>query len=134
MCRLMVGMQVNGKLVDISEQRIWCYKNGKQALKSDVVTGHKGRHDTPTGTFRVRSKLRNIDLVGPTWRSHVSYWMAFIGSSYGLHDATWRSSAQFSNHKTYRTNGSHGCINLRPKTAAKLFNLVKVGTPVIVQR
>ncbi len=120
-------------LVDISEQKIWCYKDGKQALKAGVVTGRKGKYDTPTGRYSVRSKGRHVDLVGPTWRSHVSYWMAFIGSAYGLHDATWRSSKQFSNRRTYLHSGSHGCINLSPRTAAKLYGLVHVGTPVIVQ-
>ena len=28
---------------------------------------------------------------GDEYQSFVNYWMAFIGSSYGLHDATWRS-------------------------------------------
>lgn len=121
-------------LVDISEQTIWFYKNGKQILKSDVVTGHRGVHNTPTGVYKVRSKARNINLVGPTWNSHVKYWMAFIGSSYGLHDASWRSSAQFSNHKTYISNGSHGCVNLRPSFAPKLYNNVKKGTTVIIQK
>lgn len=120
-------------LVDISEQTIWFYKNGKQKLKSDVVTGTRGRTPTPTGTFKVRSKLKNINLVGPTWSSHVSYWMAFKGSSYGLHDASWRSSKQFSNHKTYLNNGSHGCVNLRPAFAATLYSSVKRGTTVIIQ-
>ncbi len=121
-------------LVDISDQTIWFYKNGKQKLKSDVVTGTKGRTPTPTGTFKVRNKLRNINLVGPSWNSHVSYWIAFKGSSYGLHDASWRTSKQFSNHRTYLNNGSHGCINLRYSTAASLYSMVKRGTPVIVQK
>lgn len=121
-------------LVDISEQTIWYYQNGKQKLKSDVVTGTRGRTPTPTGIFKVRSKLRNINLVGPSWNSHVSYWMAFKGSAYGLHDASWRTSKQFSNHKTYLNNGSHGCVNLRPSTAASLYNMVKRGTTVIIQQ
>jgi hypothetical protein len=98
------------------------------------ITGTKGKTPTPTGVFKVRSKLRNINLVGPSWNSHVKYWMAFKGSSYGLHDASWRSSKQFSNHRTYLKNGSHGCINLRPGFAPKLYNAVKKGTTVIVQK
>lgn len=121
-------------LVDISEQTIWFYKNGKQELKSDVVTGTKGVHNTPTGIFKIRSKQRNINLIGPTWNSHVSYWMAFKGSSWGLHDASWRSSAQFSNHRTYLSNGSHGCVNLKPSVAATLYGMVKKGTTVIIQQ
>ncbi len=121
-------------LIDISEQTIWFYKNGAVKLKSDVVTGTRGRTNTPTGTFKIRSKKKNINLVGPTWNSHVNYWMAFKGSSYGLHDASWRTSKQFSNHKTYLTNGSHGCVNLRPDVAASLYGMVRKGTPVIIQQ
>ena len=121
-------------LIDISQQTLWYYKNGTQKLKTDVVTGTKGKHDTPTGTFKVRSKQRDIYLNGSTWSSHVDYWMAFIGSSHGMHDATWRSSAQFSNHKTYLKNGSHGCVNMRPSAAKKLYGMISVGTKVIVQK
>ena len=121
-------------LVDISDQTLWFYKNGKQNMKADVVTGTRGVHNTPTGTYKIRKKTRNIWLNGPTWSSHVDYWMAFIGSSYGMHDASWRTSKQFSNHKTYINNGSHGCINMRPRDAAKLYNSAKTGTKVIVQK
>ena len=120
-------------LVDISEQKLRYYRNRKLNMKADVVTGRRGVHDTPRGVFSIRSKLRNINLVGATWNSHVDYWMAFIGSSYGLHDASWRSSGEFSNHSTYTYNGSHGCINMRWRDAANLFNRVWVGTTVIVQ-
>ena len=121
-------------LIDISEQTLWYYKGGKLKLKADVVTGTKGKHNTPTGTFKVRSKRRNIYLTGSTWRSHVSYWMAFISSTHGMHDASWRSSKQFSNHKTYLKNGSHGCVNMRPKDAKKLYKMISKGTKVIVQK
>ena len=121
-------------LIDISEQRLSYYSGGKVRLKADVVTGRKGKHDTPTGTFRIRGKSRNTTLTGPTWNSKVSYWMAFIGSSYGMHDAPWRSSSQFSNHKTYVRNGSHGCVNMRYKDAKYLYENAGKGTPVIVQK
>ena len=120
-------------LVDISEQTLWFYKNGKQVMKTDVVTGTRGVHNTPTGTFKIRSKQKNIWLRGSTWNSHVDYWMAFKGSGWGLHDASWRTSAQFSNHKTYLSNGSHGCVNMRPAAAASLYGMVKTGTKVIIQ-
>lgn len=121
-------------LIDISKQTIWYYRKGKKVLKSDVVTGKPGRYSTPTGIFKVRSKGRNVRLTGATWDVTVRYWMAFYGSSYGMHDASWRSSRQFNNHKTYKSNGSHGCVNLRPSTARKLYNKVRIGTPVIIQK
>ena len=124
----------NFVLIDISDQTLRYYKKGKLKFRTDVVTGTRGVTPTPTGTFKIRSKLRNINLVGPSWNSHVSYWMAFKGSSYGLHDANWRTSQQFSNHRTYISNGSHGCVNMRPSAAATLYGMVKRGTTVIIQQ
>ena len=121
-------------LIDISSQRLRFYRNGKARLSTGVVTGTRGVHDTPTGNFSVTGKSRDINLVGPTWNAHVNYWMSFIGSSYGMHDASWRSSSQFSNNKTYINNGSHGCVNMGYSAAQKLYKMVKVGTPVIVQK
>ena len=120
-------------LVDLSSQSFWYYSNGYRRLAGDVVTGTRNLHDTPTGVYSIRSKLRGIYLTGPTWRSYVNYWMAFIGSSYGLHDASWRTSYQFSDHSTYINNGSHGCVNMRYSDAESLYELVRIGTKVIVQ-
>ena len=33
--------------------------------------------------------------------------------------------------RVYKTSGSHGCINVPPKKAKKLFQTLQVGTPVI---
>lgn len=120
-------------LVDLSSQTFCYYSDGYRRLAGDVVTGTRNLHDTPTGVFSIRSKLRGIYLTGPTWRSYVNYWMAFIGSSYGLHDASWRTSSQFSDPDTYINNGSHGCVNMRYSDAASLYELVRIGTTVIVQ-
>ena len=121
-------------LVDLSNQLLYFYKNYKHIMTANVVTGTKGRYDTPCGTFKVNSKATNVTLTGPTWSVPVDYWMAFIGSSYGLHDAGWRASYEFSSRKTYYSNGSHGCVNMRHSDAYTLYRKVSVGTPVIVQK
>ncbi len=46
----------------------------------------------------------------------------------GLHDANWRG--QFGG-TIYKTNGSHGCVNLPPVKAKDLYELVYTGIPVI---
>ena len=120
-------------LIDKSDQRLYYYVNKNFNMSAGVVTGLKGVHDTPRGTYYVRSKLRNIYLTGPTWRSYVNYWMAFIGSSYGIHDATWRSTGAFSNNRTYLYDGSHGCVNMSLNDGSKLYYRVDIGTTVIVQ-
>ena len=63
------------------------------------------------------------------YESFVSYWMPFIGGSYGLHDASWRSNF---GGDIYIYSGSHGCVNLPPAKAGELYKMVSVGTVVIV--
>ena len=55
--------------------------------------------------------------------------MPFNGNV-GLHDADrWRSKY---GGDIYKTNGSHGCVNMPRDAAEKVFNIVSKGTPVIV--
>ena len=109
----------------ISQQKLYYYEYGSVVLTSDVVTGIN--NGTPTGHYRILNKARNATLKGRDYESHVSYWIAFIGSSYGLHDASWRSSFGGS---IYKTNGSHGCVNMPYYKVQYLYNNAPIGTPV----
>lgn len=117
-------------LVDISDQTLKYYVKGKVKLKSNVVTGGPGNR-TPKGHFRLRSKSRNITLRGNGYSSYVKYWMAFIGSEYGIHDASRRSKF---GGTIYKKNGSHGCPNMPRKNAAKLYKMAPIGTRVIIRK
>lgn len=115
--------------ISISNQKLQYYVNNKLAFETDIVTGlHNG---TPTGNYKILKKTRNTYLSGKDYVSFVQYWMAFLGGSYGIHDASWRS--EFGG-KIYLTNGSHGCVNVPTKAAAKLYNMVEVGTPVHIKK
>lgn len=115
--------------VSISEQRLNYYEYGKLVLSSDIVTGVN--NGTPTGNYRVLNKARNVTLKGADYTSFVNYWIAFIGHSYGIHDASWRTNFGGS---IYKYNGSHGCINMPYTNASKLYNMVDIGTPVHVNK
>lgn len=117
-------------LVDISDQTLKYYVKGKVKLKSNVVTGGP-RNRTPKGHFRLRSKSRNITLRGNGYSSYVKYWMAFIGSEYGIHDASWRSKF---GGTIYKKKGSHGCPNMPRKNAAKLYKMAPIGTRIIIRK
>lgn len=112
--------------VSISKQKLWYYKKGKLIYTSNVVTGQKHVHDTMPGTYSIRSKSRNVYLIGPDYKSFVNYWMPIYGAV-GLHDATWRWSF---GGDIYTYNGSHGCVNLPLNTAAYIYNNVPTGTTV----
>ena len=128
------GMEGTYIWVSIADQQLTYFVDGASALVSPVVTGNAGNHSTPEGSFSVVNKARNVKLKGredngDEYESFVQYWMAFLGSEYGMHDASWRSEFGGS---IYRGNGSHGCINMPTDKAAALYDMVWVGTPVFV--
>lgn len=115
--------------ISIDQQHMWAYKNGRQIASTEVVTGNQYTADTPKGYYEVEGKSRNIYLSGPGYSSFVNYWMAFIGTSYGIHDASWRS--EFGN-PIYKGNGSHGCVNTPYSAVQTIYNNIPSGTPVII--
>ncbi len=116
--------------VSISEQKLYYYEKNKLVLITDIVTGMRGSSPTPRGTYSVLRKSRNVTLKGADYESFVSYWIAFKGNSYGLHDASWRSRFGGS---IYTYNGSHGCVNMPRGEVSKLYNMVEIGTPVYIE-
>ena len=115
-------------VINIEEQKLRYYKKGQVIYETDIVSGQYDR--TPRGTFSVLDKKRNARLVGDDYDTIVRYWMPFLGRSYGIHDASWRS--RFGG-TIYKYNGSHGCVNVSLKAAAELYDMVEVGTPVIIE-
>ncbi len=115
--------------VNIDEQMVYVIKDGEIDFSTDCVTGSvSSGHDTPTGTYYVSWKT--TDWTMRTYNSFVNYWMPIDDSTgVGLHDATWRSSFGGS---IYRSNGSHGCINLPLDAARYIYNNTEVEIPVIV--
>lgn len=121
--------------VSIDKQHLTYFVDGESVLDCPVVTGNTwAGHSTPRGTFRIQYMSRNLTLKGredngDEYESFVNYWMAFIGNSYGLHDATWRGNFGGS---IYQGAGSHGCVNMPYASAAELYGLVEPGTLVLI--
>lgn len=114
--------------INLAEQRVFLYIKGRKVLETDCVTGNAARgFDTPEGTYSITYKERNATLNGENYSTPVKYWMPF-NKNIGLHDAAWRSSF---GGELYKQNGSHGCVNLPPEKAKKLFRYVEAGMPVI---
>lgn len=121
--------------VDIAEQHMWYIVNGAVTFETDVVTGKKGKNDTPTGTYTILEKVPGKYLTGrlvngkPSYKTWVNYWMRVTWSGIGFHDAGWQSS--FGGER-YVTNGSHGCINMPPAKAKEFYSMLSVGCPVVI--
>ncbi len=114
--------------VDITDQVVYVIEKGEVIFTTSCVTGSVAKHcDTPAGIHSVFYKARNAILRGPDYATPVKYWMPF-NKGIGLHDASWRS--RFGG-TIYQYNGSHGCVNLPTSAAAKIYDYVYVGCPVI---
>ncbi len=114
--------------INLTAQHLFFYKDGKLIVESDFVSGsHAKGYDTPAGAYPLTYKERNATLRGENYETPVSYWMPFNGNI-GMHDADWRSSF---GGQIYMTNGSHGCINLPPAAAKKIYENIFAGAPVI---
>src|SRR5699024_3420396 len=104
------------------------YKEEKLLVESDFVSGNVARgYTTPPGAYPLTYKERNATLRGQGYASPVSYWMPFNGGI-GMHDASWRSSF---GGTIYKTNGSHGCINLPYAAAKTIYENISKGMPVL---
>ena len=113
--------------VSIDDQMLVYYVNGVPALITPCVTGGPG-HGTPRGFFAINSCIPGKYLTGPTWHVWVNRWMRFAGNC-GIHDASWRRKF---GGDIYKHNGSHGCVNIPSDQASQLYNMVGIGTIVVV--
>ncbi|GAA3765859.1 hypothetical protein GCM10022225_60190 [Plantactinospora mayteni] len=107
--------------VDLTLQTVWAMR-GKTVVMAPTVTrtGMSG-YATPAGTYSIN--FRNTKEWSDPYEVWLPYWQRFVGGI-GFHETT-----------TYLHNkgiGSHGCVNLLPSDARKMWQLGKVGTRVHV--
>ncbi len=115
--------------VSIKKQKLTYYVKHEKVFEADVVTGQSGA--TKTGDYKINKLVKGTVLATKNYRTYVNYWLGYSGNRYGIHDAPWRK--KFGGN-IYKTNGSHGCVNISTKDAKKLYQTVKVGTPVYIRR
>ncbi len=125
--------------VDLSGQHMWYIVDGAVALETDVVTGQPiPEKQTPAGVYSILEKELNSILKGEfipgtnqrEYETMVRFWMRVTWSGIGFHDADWQSAFGGSLYTT--SAGSHGCINMPVDKAGDLYNMMPVGTPVII--
>lgn len=115
--------------IDMTQQKMYFYKDGRLEVATSVVTGNTGRRmGTPEGVNFVYGKQKNRILRGPGYASHVNFWMPVKGNI-GIHDAAWRK--EFGG-EIYKTEGSHGCINTPYEDMSKIYEMAEIGTPVVM--
>jgi hypothetical protein len=107
--------------VDLSLQTVWAMRDGRVAMRPTVTRTGMAGYRTPTGRYTVN--FRNLREWSDPYEVWMPYWQRFTGGM-GFHETT-----------TYIHNGaigSHGCVNLLPGDARRLWELGRVGTRVHV--
>lgn len=115
--------------INLTAQHLFFYKDGSLLVEADFVSGNTSKnYDTPVGAYGLTYKERDAVLRGENYASPVTYWMPYC-NNVGMHDASWRSSF---GGNIYKTSGSHGCVNLPPAAAKKIFENINDNDPVLV--
>lgn len=121
--------------IDLQNQHMWLYKDGKLVMETPIVSGFAGSSETIPGAYAVWSMDRNATLVGTnvqlntSYRQPVSWWIPFDDTGQGIHDANWQGSF---GGNAYTYAGSQGCINVPPHVMADFFEEVELGMPVMI--
>lgn len=111
--------------ISIADQKVYVMKNGKVKASFRCITGRpvEGRA-TPTGVFFIKEHKRAYTLTGDDYATPVKNWVRITWTGTGFHPATWQPWSRWT-PTLYQTRGSHGCINLEPRDAEKIYDLAK---------
>ncbi|MBX3251617.1 MAG: L,D-transpeptidase [Myxococcales bacterium] len=105
--------------VDLSEQTLVVYR-GRRPVYATLVSTGLAEHATPTGTFTIQRKhvTDTMANLGPeagddAYRIQDVPWTQYFDGSIALHTAFW--------HTRFGLPRSHGCVNLAPADAHRVF-------------
>ncbi|WP_026835061.1 L,D-transpeptidase family protein [Eubacterium xylanophilum] len=118
--------------VSLADQMVYVHRGGKVAFKCKCITGLPvaGRQTTK-GVFFIKEHRDAYTLKGADYETPVVNWVRITWSGTGFHPATWQPWSRWS--KTlYKTRGSHGCVNLHPDDAKKIYELTKYKEAVFI--
>lgn len=117
--------------VELASQTLVAYE-GSRPVFATLTSSGKGRpgsgNETPMGTFRVWAKLDtshmdNLEQEGANryYRMENVPWVQYFSKGVGLHGAYW--------HRSFGHVRSHGCVNLAPLDAQRLFSFTSPRLP-----
>jgi hypothetical protein len=120
-----------GAVIDLSDYELTLHAHGHFVYRFPVGIGKDG--STPTGTFAVQEKLVDPTYYGPEGvvanddpaNPLGERWIG-IGDSYGIHGTI--------EPETIGQSASRGCIRLLNKDVEIVYDLLTVGSEVVVRR
>ncbi len=111
--------------IEVSQQTLTLYR-GEDPIFATLISSGTGRDPTPLGLYRMESKLALTDMrskPGDDDAYHVEAvpWAMYFDGRFALHGAYW--------HNRFGNRVSHGCVNLSPKDAKRVFDALDPQLP-----
>ncbi|NUP04819.1 MAG: L,D-transpeptidase [Polyangiaceae bacterium] len=115
--------------VNITKQTLVAFEGEKAVFATLVSTGEdgllEGARTTRKGIFRIHTKYvtqtMDSDAVGEEFELRDVPYVQYFEEGFALHGAYW--------HDSFGTPKSHGCINLAPEDARRLFHWTEPHVP-----
>lgn len=112
--------------VHLAEQTLTVWVGDQAEFVTLVSAGTGGRHATPKGVYRVQDKYVENDMLSLPGAADVYHvervpWVLHFRPRFALHGAYW--------HGRFGIPMSHGCVNLSPADAHRVFDLLEPELP-----
>lgn len=117
--------------INVTKQTLALYEGTKAVYATLVSTGEAGLSDpeqstaTKRGIYRIHTKhitaTMDSDVVGEEFELRDVPYVQYFDSNYALHGAYW--------HDRFGIPKSHGCINLAPEDARRIFSWTEPRVP-----
>ncbi|HEY3612256.1 MAG TPA: L,D-transpeptidase family protein [Gaiellales bacterium] len=125
-------------VVHLSRFRVDLFRDGTSIFHAPIAIGMPG-HATPTGTYEIIAKIKDPTWVPPNspWAAGLepippgvnnplgSRWIGTSAPNIGFHATPADASVGHA--------ASHGCMRMHKADVERLFDLVRVGTPVDIE-
>ncbi len=111
--------------ISLKDQKVYVIRNGKVKFSCKLISGLPVKdRQTRTGAYYIKEHQIHRVLVGEDYKTPVDYWVRITWTGTGFHSAPWQPWSRWTKD-TYKSRGSHGCLNLEPKNAKKIYELTK---------
>ena len=111
--------------IDLNRQILVSYQGDAPVFATLIASGKK-KWDTPTGVYRIVDKRERArmqaDGATEQWNVAAVPWTMTFRKNFALHGTYW--------HDGFGRARSHGCINLAPADAHRIFEFVAAATPL----
>lgn len=117
--------------VNLTQQMLYAFE-GSNLVQTHMVSTGKWSMPTPQGEFSINNK--DPRAYSSKYALYMPYWMAFIGSEYGIHELPEWPDGTKEGESHLGTPVSHGCIRLGRGSAQEVYNWAEIGTIVFTHK